>query len=130
MFMNIDRGRRVAHTLVLTCVLGAVAPIALAGPEHQHGASRPDDHAPIGVMGDHAHKKGEFMISARVMHMEMSGNQIGTDDVSPDTIVTTVPNRFAGMPGQPPASTSRSSAFPSGATKRTGVALQAVLGSW
>ena len=61
-----------------------------------------DDHAPIGVMGDHAHKKGEFMISARVMHMEMSGNQIGTDDVSPDTIVTTVPNRFAGMPGQPP----------------------------
>ena len=61
-----------------------------------------DDHAPIGVMGDHAHKKGEFMISARVMHMEMSGNQIGTDEVSPDTIVTTVPNRFAGMPGQPP----------------------------
>lgn len=61
-----------------------------------------DDHAPIGVMADHAHKKGEVMLSFRYMRMAMSGSQIGTDTVSPDTIVTTVPNRFAGMPGQPP----------------------------
>ncbi len=61
-----------------------------------------DDHAPIGVMADHAHKKGEVMFSLRAMHMSMQGNQIGTDSVDPDTIVTTVPNRFAGMPMQPP----------------------------
>jgi hypothetical protein len=27
--------------------------------------SRPDSHAPIGVMGDHAHKTGEVMLSYR-----------------------------------------------------------------
>lgn len=63
---------------------------------------RADDHAPIGVMGDHAHKKGEIMFSLRHMHMEMSGNQIGTDGVTPDEIATTVPNVFFGMPGMPP----------------------------
>lgn len=63
---------------------------------------RADDHAPIGVMADHAHKKGEFMVSVRHMHMEMEGNRIGTQDISPDTTVTTVPNRFAGAPMQPP----------------------------
>lgn len=61
-----------------------------------------DDHAPIGVMADHAHKKGEVMLSLRVMHMSMQGNQTGTDSIDPHTIVTTVPNRFAGMPMQPP----------------------------
>lgn len=34
--------------------------------------SRPDAHAPIGVMGDHVHKKGEFMVSYRAMTMEMN----------------------------------------------------------
>lgn len=61
-----------------------------------------DDHAPIGVMADHAHKKGEVMFSFRAMHMEMRGNQIGTESVDPQTIVTTIPNRFFGAPMQPP----------------------------
>ena len=80
---------------------GAAFALALSTPALAHDAYA-DDHAPIGVMADHAHKKGEVMLSFRVMHMEMQGNQIGTDDVSPDTIVTTVPNRFFGMTGQPP----------------------------
>ncbi len=33
--------------------------------------ARVDDHAPIGVMADHYHKAGEFMASARYMHMDM-----------------------------------------------------------
>lgn len=33
--------------------------------------ARIDDHAPIGVMADHAHKKGEVMASLRFMHMDM-----------------------------------------------------------
>ena len=59
------------------------------------GHLRADGHAPIGVMGDHLHKKGEWMLSYRYMHMDMDGNRIGTRNVSPQTIVTTVPNRFA-----------------------------------
>lgn len=61
-----------------------------------------DDHAPIGVMADHVHKKGEVMLSLRYMHMDMDGNQIGTDSVTPEEIVSNTPNRFFGLPGQPP----------------------------
>lgn len=63
---------------------------------------RADGHAPIGVMGEHRHKTGEVMLSYRFMHMDMQGNLIGDDNVSPATIATTVPNRFFGAPGQPP----------------------------
>jgi hypothetical protein len=71
----------------------------------QEGAepvSKPDSHAPIGVMGDHLHKKGEFMFSYRYRRMSMKDNLIGTNEVSPETIVTTVANPFAGNPGMPP----------------------------
>jgi hypothetical protein len=61
-----------------------------------------NEHAPIGVMGDHMHETGEWMLSYRYMHMGMNGNRIGTDGVSPETIVTTIPNRFFGTPMQPP----------------------------
>jgi len=65
-------------------------------------AARADAHGPIGVMGDHRHHEGELMLSYRYMRMQMEGNLIGQDSVSPNTIVTTVPNRFFGMPMQPP----------------------------
>lgn len=61
-----------------------------------------DGHAPIGVMGDHMHAKGEWMTSYRFMHMGMAGNRINNNAVSPDTIATTIPNRFFGTPMQPP----------------------------
>ena len=53
-------------------------------------------------MGEHMHKKGEWMLSYRYMHMDMDGSRIGTKKVSPQTIATTVPNRFFGQPMQPP----------------------------
>ena len=65
-------------------------------------APRADAHIPIGVMGDHRHHEGELMLSYRYMQMQMEGNLIGEDSVSPDTIATTVPNRFFGRPMQPP----------------------------
>ncbi|MEA5597889.1 transporter [Rivularia sp. UHCC 0363] len=43
---------------------------------------RPDGHAPIGVMGEHTHKKGEFMFSYRYMLMKMDGNRDGTKSIS------------------------------------------------
>ena len=45
-------------------------------------SSRADGHAPIGVMGDHVHKQGEWMFSYRYMSMDMEGNLKGTDEIS------------------------------------------------
>ena len=45
-------------------------------------------HAPIGVMGDHMHKSGEWMFSYRYMSMSMEGNLQGDNSVSPETIVS------------------------------------------
>ena len=86
-------------SLAVICAMIGASP-ALADDDHSGVNSL--DHAPIGVMGDHRHGKGEFMISYRYMHMDMAGAQIGTDDVDPDTIATTIPNRFFGNPMQPP----------------------------
>ena len=69
-----------------------------AGPALNNAAA----HAPIGVMGDHAHDKGEWMLSYRFMHMDMQGNRTGTDAIAADSIVTGMPNRFFGRPMQPP----------------------------
>jgi len=67
-----------------------------------HGAHRADGHAPIGVMGDHMHAKGEWMLSYRYMHMEMKNSRDGTSSISPEETVTTVANPFFGSPMQPP----------------------------
>lgn len=77
---------------------------ASADPQHNHafGNYRADSHAPIGVMRDHTHAKGEWMFSYRFMRMDMEDNRSGTNNLSPEEIVTTVPNRFFGTPGQPP----------------------------
>lgn len=64
--------------------------------------TRPDSHAPISVMGDHIHKMGEVMVSYRYMHMAMEDNRKSTSRMSPEEIVTTVPNRFANPPMMPP----------------------------
>ncbi|MDU0354127.1 transporter [Paraglaciecola aquimarina] len=59
-------------------------------------------HAPIGVMGDHLHAKGEFMFSYRLMNMQMSGNIQGSDSITDDAIATTVANPYANPPMSPP----------------------------
>ena len=87
--------------------MGAAMMAALLSPNagaHENGktGTHAMDHAPIGVMADHRHKTGERMTSYRFMTMDMDGSRDGTDRISPDIIATTVPNRFAGMPGQPP----------------------------
>lgn len=58
----------------------------------------PDSHAPIGVMGDHLHKQGEWMISYRQMQMHMENNLSGSDSISPDEIVTQITNPNAPPP--------------------------------
>ncbi|MBL4804768.1 MAG: transporter [Alphaproteobacteria bacterium] len=59
-------------------------------------------HAPIGVMGDHQHDAGEWMLSYRYMRMEMSDMRDGTNDLSPEEIVgnaAAFPNPNAGPAG-------------------------------
>lgn len=63
---------------------------------------RPDSHAPIGVMADHVHERGEWMFSYRFMHMNMEDNLNGSDSISQSEIVTQQANPFFGMPMQPP----------------------------
>jgi hypothetical protein len=56
-----------------------------------HDHSRPDSHAPIGVMGDHLMREGEVMLTYRFMRMDMDGNRDGTNRVStplPDFMVS------------------------------------------
>ena len=78
-------------------IVAALLLPVLAAADH-----RADAHAPIGVMADHFHAKGEWMFSYRFMTMDMEDNRSGTRDQSPDEIVTTEPNPFFGLPGQPP----------------------------
>ena len=49
--------------------------------------ARPDSHAPIGVMGDHRHKEGEWMVSYRFKYMNMDGNLNGSSSVSDATVL-------------------------------------------
>jgi hypothetical protein len=51
------------------------------------------DHAPIGVVGDHFHGRGEFMFSVRHSKMFMGGNRSGTKDLS-DAEIIQLPNPY------------------------------------
>ena len=53
----------------------------------QNHGGRADDHAPIGVMGDHTHHEGEGMLSYRYMFMDMDGNRSGSNRVSTQDVL-------------------------------------------
>ena len=82
------------------CLSGA----AQSAETGHHGADgvRAIDHGPIGVMADHTHNRGEWMLSYRAMHMQMQGSRVGDSSISPAETATGVANPFAGAPGQPP----------------------------
>jgi hypothetical protein len=93
----------IAFTSLLFCTQ------VLADSDHHNGVGmklngnglkpvNANSHAPIGVMGDHMHKKGEWMLSYRYQYMEMEGNRIGETEVSPAFITANIANRF----GTPP----------------------------
>ena len=93
---------KLLNTAALTAVILASGLTTATAHENDKDAPHAMGHAPIGVMGDHRHKKGEWMTSYRFMRMDMDGNRDGTDSLTADEIATTVPNRFFGTPGQPP----------------------------
>lgn len=61
--------------------------------EHKHSPAglwstkKASSHAPIGVMGDHTHHKGEWMMSYRFMQMDMDGNRNNTDRLSAQAVL-------------------------------------------
>lgn len=82
-------------TILSACFAALSCPIAFADSGNDHNLLYPDDHAPIGVMGDHMHAAGEFMFSYRFMHMNMSGMVQGNKSISASDIATSVANPFA-----------------------------------
>jgi hypothetical protein len=85
----------VRTTIALSTLLLVIAPAATA----QWTSSRPDGHAPIGVMGDHRHEAGEVMLSYRFMHMWMEGSRDGTSAIGDADIVSaTGPYGFMATP--------------------------------
>lgn len=65
-------------------------------------SARPDGHAPIGVMGDHTHEKGEVMLSYRSMWMGMDGSRVGSNEVSNDQILSPAGYNFRVTPKRMP----------------------------
>tara|TARA_R110002072_G_scaffold1780_11_gene14898 strand:- start:35622 stop:36572 length:951 start_codon:yes stop_codon:yes gene_type:complete len=58
----------------------------------------PDQHGPIGVMGDHTHKQGEWMFSYRYMVMDMDGNRDGSSRLAPSEILRSGTGPYAVSP--------------------------------
>lgn len=56
-----------------------------------YDGSRPDSHAPLGVMGDHRHAAGEWMLSYRYARMGMSGNRDGTERLDREEVLADFP---------------------------------------
>ncbi len=75
--------------IIFLLTLLASAPIYAHETASTAGAIR---HAPIGVMGDHMHKTGEWMFSYRYMKMTMKGSLDGSKSRSAAEITGTMMN--------------------------------------
>ena len=71
--------------IILTGVVCMTATLVFAQEKETESTwkgNRPDGHAPISLMGDHYHSKGDWMFSYRYMHMNMEGIRNGSDNVN------------------------------------------------
>ena len=76
-------------TLSLSAVTTAyAAPVFSCCPQDEHHPGRPDDHAPISIMGDHTHAEGGWMLSYRFMRMDMDGMRSGATRISSTDVFT------------------------------------------
>lgn len=88
--------------LVSALMLSSFTAVASANEGHQRSSA--SSHAPIGVMGDHMHNQGEYMLSYRYMRMDMDGNRVGKQRVTPRDVVGTGanPGQFLVVPTRMP----------------------------
>ncbi len=54
---------------------------AMSAAQTTFAGSLPTDHAPIGVMGDHNHLTGEWMVAYRYMNMSMENSLLDSGDI-------------------------------------------------
>ena len=97
-FSSVKTGLTRLPALALVLALSTTAKAhddAIITHDGAQKAVHASSHGPIGVMGDHMHKRGEWMLSYRYMDMHMSGMKKGTRNVSPDEVATTA-NPLAG----------------------------------
>ena len=64
-------------SLALACTL-----ISTVTAGHGDRKGLADKHAPAGIIGDHIHERGEWMVEYRYMNMYMEDNRIGDRRVS------------------------------------------------
>ena len=72
----------------ITVISMAICLFALPIYADHYESGRIDAHAPIGVMADHTHEKGEWMTSIRYMPMNMNENQLRRDTQSISEVLT------------------------------------------
>jgi len=76
-------------TAIATLTISSIASSheGTTGTPDAFQTARPDSHAPIGVMGDHTHNKGEWMASYRYMFMAMQQSMDGDSTISDSSIL-------------------------------------------
>ncbi|MAA74876.1 MAG: hypothetical protein CMN28_09230 [Salinisphaeraceae bacterium] len=87
--------RRLSPLIIVAALLTAT------GPTRAHDGfdfGGPAGHAPLGVMGDHVHRDGEWMFSYRYMRMHMDGNRSGSQRISEAEIVSPAGEGFVVAP--------------------------------
>lgn len=87
--MNLLRITIAFSSLILALML--IPGTSFADPSNLWNSGRPDSHAPIGVMGDHVHDAGEFMLSYRFMYMPMGRNRDGSSSVDTEQVLEDFP---------------------------------------
>ena len=91
---------RQANTL-FALTLSAATPVCAVHDHHEpHDHARHATPAPAGVMGDHLHPQGEWMVSWRYMHMDMEGSLKGSDHISNREIISPGGENFLVTPTQ------------------------------
>jgi hypothetical protein len=89
------------HVMKFLLVLLSFYSLPLSADSNSHStaasSARAIGHAPIGVMADHYHREGEYMISVRQGYMDMSGNLLNGDTISNSAILA-MPNPLGSMP--------------------------------
>lgn len=99
--MSLSKGvRRCASASSLLVASIATVSVTAAGADHDHSRSRPDDHAPIGVMADHTHASGEWMLSYRYMDMLMEDNYDGSAELAESEVLRSGSGRYMVAPTQ------------------------------
>ena len=83
----------------LRILLASILLVYSSSAQADHGGRKrlADKHAPAGIMGDHIHEAGKWMVEYKYMNMYMDDNRVGHTTVSDTTALgTTVP---VGPPG-------------------------------